>query len=64
MLFDQGQTDSLEQVRSSQEGQELVKQLQAEEAALAIVEKEKSRLAAEEKAIKGRMVKLFMRGSL
>ncbi len=63
MLFDQGQANLLEQVRSSLEGQQLVKQLQAEEAALAIVEKEKARLAVEEKAIKGRIGKLFTHGS-
>ena len=60
MLFDQTQIAELDRILESPEGQQLVQSLQTEEAALMLVESEKSRLAAQEKAIKSRMGKLFL----
>src|ERR1022692_2137162 len=59
MLHNRDQADALRQVLLSSQGQSMAGKLRAEEAALAENESQKSRIAAEEKAIKARMSKLF-----
>lgn len=64
MLFDPGEKELLRELLLAPESQRLMALLQSEESSLATIENEKTRLAAEEKAIKARMGKLFARGSL
>ncbi|MEI6535375.1 MAG: hypothetical protein WCN98_08560 [Verrucomicrobiaceae bacterium] len=59
MLFDQSQAQILNEMLATTEANELMARVKGEENALALLEKEKSRLAAEEKAIKRRIGDLF-----
>ncbi|MEQ1751691.1 MAG: hypothetical protein ABL974_19880, partial [Prosthecobacter sp.] len=62
LLFDQSQTELLKQILATRECQLLVERLAVEESALVSIEREKSRLAAEEKALKRNIGQLFVRG--
>lgn len=62
MLFDSSQDHILNDLIATVEGRELTANLKSEEAALVTIEREKSRLAAEEKSIKKRLGSLFLGG--
>jgi hypothetical protein len=60
MLFEKSQSPLLTELLATPEASELAERLLVEENALAIVEREKARLAAQEKAIKNRIAGLFI----
>ncbi len=59
MLFDQSQSKALYELMAMPETRYLMAYLKSAEETLALLEKEKSRLAAEEKAIKRKIGELF-----
>jgi len=62
MLYDQNQAELLKQINASPEGQSLAGKLALKEAALAELERDKTKIASKEKAIKHDLAILFARG--